>query len=109
TREDVYAIMPFGNYAVKLRVKGETIVAALDYGVGGIESLDGRFPHVSGLSFRFDPDGAPGSRVFDVRVHGAAIDPDAWYTLATYDFLADGGSGYDMLLGAERLIPAESG
>jgi 2',3'-cyclic-nucleotide 2'-phosphodiesterase (5'-nucleotidase family) len=42
-------------------------------------------------------------RVDDVKVAGKPIDPKAYYTLATNDYLADGGDGYTMLKGPEQL------
>ncbi len=109
TREDIFSIMPFGNYAVKLRLTGAELLEALEHGVSRLEDLEGRFPQVSGLTFAYDPENPVGSRVLEVNVGGAPLDPDRHYTLATYDFLADGGSGYTMFVGAERIIPAESG
>jgi len=109
THKDIFEIMPFGNFAVKLRLSGADLLAALEHGVAAVEMLEGRFPQVSGVAFAFDPSRPAGSRIVEATINGRPIDPEATYTLATYDFLADGGSGYSMFVNAERVIPARSG
>jgi 5'-nucleotidase len=47
--------------------------------------------------------------VLDVRVNGLPLDDKKKYTLATTNFLADGGDGYAMLQGARVLIKPEQG
>ncbi|MBL8566286.1 MAG: 5'-nucleotidase C-terminal domain-containing protein [Hyphomicrobiaceae bacterium] len=100
TRRDVFEEMPFGNKTVLLEVSGATLRAALDHGVTG----DGRFPHVSGLVVDADAAAAAGSRVKAVSVNGAPLDDAKLYKLATNDFMARGGDGYDMLKRARTLI-----
>ena len=109
TRADIVSILPFVNYATTLRLKGQTIVDALELGVSSVESEHGRFLHVSGLSYTFDLSKPPGERIVEVLFGGRPIDPDAWYTVATFDFLANGGDGYSMFANAERLLSDEAG
>lgn len=109
TRGAIVSILPFENFAIKLNVQGKTIVEALEHGVSLAEYGHGRFPHVSGITFTYDFSKPAGSRIVSVRVGDADIDPEAWYTLAIPDFLADGGDGYEMLIEAERIIPTEGG
>lgn len=104
TRRDVLTELPFGNKTVLLEVSGADILAALEHGVGAIENGEGRFPHVSGLSFSFDPSKAPGERVADVTLAGAKIDERATYRLATNDFLGAGGDGYSMFADKPSII-----
>jgi 2',3'-cyclic-nucleotide 2'-phosphodiesterase/3'-nucleotidase len=97
-------ILPFGNVTVELEVPGRTIHDALENGVSEVESLEGRFPQVSGMTFAWDPDAPAGDRVdpADVTVGGQPLDLGATYTLGTNGFMAGGGDGYDMLTGAPR-------
>lgn len=104
TRRDVLTELPFGNKTVLLEVSGADIRAALEHGVSGIEDGEGRFPHVSGLTFSFDPAKAVGERVLDVMVAGAPLDDSATYRLATNDFMGDGGDGYAMFAGKPSII-----
>ncbi|MBI3964787.1 MAG: bifunctional metallophosphatase/5'-nucleotidase [Chloroflexi bacterium] len=108
-RSDVVSILPFPNYVTVLRLTGADVRAALEHGVSRVEVGEGRFPQVSGLSFTFDPLAPSGARVRSVTVNGRPIDPAAKYTLATFDFLANGGDGYDVLKRAEVVLPASAG
>lgn len=104
TRRDVLTELPFGNKTVVLEVSGADILAALEHGVSGIEDGEGRFPHVSGLTFSFNPNKPAGARVTSVMVAGAPLDEGATYRLATNDFMGDGGDGYAMFAGKPSII-----
>ena len=108
-RRDIRSELPFGNKTILLEVTGADLLAALENGVGGVEMGAGRFPHVSGMTFRFDASKPPGGRVDGVTVGGAPLDPSRVYRLATNDFLGRGGDGYDMFTAASRLIDAAAG
>ena len=108
-RRDIQSELPFGNKTVLLEVSGADLLAALENGVSGVEAGAGRFPHVSGMTFRFDASKPPGSRIAEVTVGGAPLDLSRTYRLATNDFLGRGGDGYDMFAGAPRLIDAAAG
>ena len=108
-RRDIQSELPFGNKTILLEVTGADLLAALENGVSGVEEGAGRFPHVSGMAFRFDASRLPGSRVSGVTVSGEALDRLRTYRLATNDFLGRGGDGYDMFAGAPRLIDAAAG
>ena len=108
-RRDIRSELPFGNKTILIEVTGAQLRAALENGVSGVEAGAGRFPHVSGMAFRFDASKPPGSRIAEVTVGGAPLDPSRTYRLATNDFLGRGGDGYDMFAGAPRLIDAASG
>ena len=74
----------------------------------GLPFLDvaGRFPHVSGLTFSFDPKKPKGSRVLSVTVGGKPLDPAAIYRLATNEYMMAGGDGYASLTKAKPVIDA---
>ncbi|MFC6904916.1 bifunctional metallophosphatase/5'-nucleotidase [Halalkalicoccus tibetensis] len=97
TRRTVVDVLPFPNELVTIDVDGESLRAALEHGVS--EPGHGRFPQVSGMSFAYDPDAPAGERVGEVEVNGEALDPDGTYELATNDFVAGGGDGYEMFEG----------
>ena len=108
-RRDIQSELPFGNKTILIEVTGADLLAALENGVGGIEAGAGRFPHVSGMAYRFDASKPPGSRIAGVTVDGKPLDLSRTYRLATNHFLGRGGDGYDMFAGAPRLIDAASG
>ncbi len=106
TRRDVLSELPFGNVTVKLKLKGATLLEALEHGFSAVEDKAGRFPQVSGMAVIYDSAAAAGSRVVAVLVGGKSLDKTGDYTLATNDYIAGGGDGYAVLAGAERLIDA---
>ncbi|WAC08266.1 MAG: 5'-nucleotidase C-terminal domain-containing protein [Thermodesulfobacteriota bacterium] len=91
---DVFAVLPFDNYIVAIKLTGQQIRDTLEHGVSGIEEREGKFPQVSGLVFTYDRFAPKGSRVKEVFVCGGPLVADREYTVATNDFLAAGGDGY---------------
>ncbi|HEY8348192.1 MAG TPA: 5'-nucleotidase C-terminal domain-containing protein [Symbiobacteriaceae bacterium] len=108
TKKDVIDILPFTNYILLVEVTGAQIEAALEHGVSTVEEGHGRFPQVSGLSFKLDPTRPPGDRVSDILVNGEPLDPEKIYKLAANDFLVGGGDGYEMFKDARRLVDVEA-
>ncbi len=109
TVRDVLSILPFKNRVVKLEVSGATLKAAIEHGVSrsAEDSQPGRFPQVSGIEYSFDASRPPGSRIVEIKVHNQPLVPEGKYTLATTNFLVDGGDGYTMLKDAKVLIGPE--
>ena len=108
-RGDVLKILPFANKIVKIEVTGETLRAALESGLSQVERTAGRFPQVSGIRYTFDPKRPAGTRLVSVTVGGRPLEPQARYTLATFDFIMGGGDGYTMLQQAKVLVKPENG
>ena len=97
TKKAVVTVLPFGNLVVTRTVTGAQIRQAIEHGIRLYPDQNGGFPQVGGLTYVFDPAKEPGSRVTELAAGGQPIDDQKAYTLATNDFLADGGDGYDML------------
>ncbi|MDH3599134.1 MAG: 5'-nucleotidase C-terminal domain-containing protein [Candidatus Tectomicrobia bacterium] len=106
TRKTVLTELPFGNMTVKLEISGQVLLAALESGVSKVENVRGQFPHVSGMTYAFDPTLPPGSRIIAVQVGNQPLDPTATYTLATNDYIAAGGDNYGMFKNLKRLVDA---
>lgn len=106
TARDVLTELPFGNRTVLLELTGSALRSALENGFSKIDEAAGRFPQVSGLIVEVDRSRPVGSRVVSLQVNGLPLDPDGRYTVATNDFLARGGDGYDVLPQAEVVVPA---
>jgi 2',3'-cyclic-nucleotide 2'-phosphodiesterase (5'-nucleotidase family) len=104
TRGDIFAELPFGNRTVKLSLTGAQIRAALENGLSQVESSGGRFPQISGMTVEADVSQPAGSRVKSVTIGGEPLDDGRTYTLATNDFMANGGDGYVVFREAEQLI-----
>ena len=98
TRGDVTAALPFNNRLVVMRLKGDALRAALEQGLSGEHGM----LQQSGMAVRFNPRAPSGNRVVSVAVRGTPLDDQATYTVATIDFLADGGDSYASLTRGER-------
>ncbi|MBI5632535.1 MAG: 5'-nucleotidase C-terminal domain-containing protein [Nitrospirae bacterium] len=90
----VYAVAPFNNYIVGIRLTGQHIKDALEHGVSAIADDAGRFPQVSGIRFRYSRSAPVGKKVTEVSVNNSPLVMDKEYIVATDDFLAAGGDGY---------------
>ncbi|WP_146586303.1 bifunctional metallophosphatase/5'-nucleotidase [Puniceibacterium confluentis] len=101
TMGEVLTVLPFQNTLSTFFVSGQTVIDALENGVGQIEEGAGRFPQVAGMTFAVDKAAAPGSRVSDVMVAGAPIDPAATYGLVSNNYVRNGGDGYKMFIDAK--------
>ena len=74
-----------GSTLVKLSMTGRQILDALNHPVGN-ESVSNSVYAVSGLKCEIAPWNAPGEKYLSVkRADGAALDPDALYTVACWD------------------------
>ncbi len=102
TMGEVLTVLPFQNTLSTFQVSGQTVIDALENGVSQIEDGGGRFPQVAGLTFTFDASQPVGSRVSDVMVDGAPIDPAATYGVVSNNFVRNGGDGYSMFTTAEN-------
>ena len=110
TMRDVLSMLPFNNPIVKVEVTGKLLGDILEHSVArsAEDNEPGRFPQVSGMSFKFDTRKLPGQRVSDIMVGGKPLDEMKTYTLATSDFLVSrGGDGYTMFKDAKVLIAAD--
>ncbi|WP_338554449.1 5'-nucleotidase C-terminal domain-containing protein [Paenibacillus sp. KS-LC4] len=107
-------VMPFGNNLTALKMTGAEITAALENGVSGSTPTteEGRFPQVAGMRYTFDSTKKPeiynsvtgvvtqqGERIVKVEVLNeqgeyVALDPNAYYIVATNSFMANGGDFY---------------
>lgn len=109
TRGDVLAFHPFGGVSVMAEVSGNTLLAALNHGVGRRGEGLGRFPQVSGVKFKVRSSEPPGSQVHDVRIDGAPLELDRNYKLGMTEYMLKGGDGYNMLVGSKELVGPEQG
>jgi 5'-nucleotidase len=100
TMGEVLTVLPFQNTLSTFQVTGATLVAALENGVSQVEEGAGRFPQVAGLSFAFDLAKPAGSRVSEVMVGGAPVDPAKVYGVVSNNFVRNGGDGYNMFVDA---------
>jgi len=96
TLGDIITVLPFGNIIVTKDLTGQQILDTLEYATSAYPVSEGMFPHVAGMTFEIDMTAPAGSRVINLEIGGVAVDLLAVYSVATNDFLAAGGDGYDI-------------
>ncbi|WP_270164520.1 S-layer homology domain-containing protein [Paenibacillus sp. SYP-B4298] len=119
TLGDLLTVMPFGNNLSALKMTGKEIAAALENGVSGVETGEGRFPQVAGMQFYYDSTKPgekldsltgqvkqTGQRVVKVQLRNSNgtytdMDPNAYYIVATNSFMAGGGDFYRAMRAAK--------
>jgi 5'-nucleotidase/UDP-sugar diphosphatase len=104
TRRDVLASLPFNNRVIPLEVSGRGLKEALENGIAQMPNAVGRFPQVSGLMIEADVSRPAGQRIVSLKVDGAPLDESRNYRIATNDFLARGGDGYDAFRDARHFL-----
>ncbi|MDH7483260.1 MAG: 5'-nucleotidase, partial [Spirochaetales bacterium] len=109
TLKHIYTVQPFGNYIQTGKVKGKEIDAIIENGVGKLPAPDGRFPHFANLTYTLDASKPAGDRVSNIMIGGVPVDPEKEYTIATLNFLFNGGDDYRMLVGkAQNDFPSDA-
>ena len=109
TMKQIYTVQPFGNFIQSGKVLGKEIDAILENGVGKLPAPDGRFPHVANLTYTLDASKPAGDRVSNIMIGGEPIDPEKEYTIATLNFIFNGGDDYRMLVGkAQNDYPTDA-
>lgn len=100
TYGDLLQLQPFNNRVVRISLTGAQLLAVLEHVVA--DSTPGA--HISGIELWYGPVLPGGRRITRTRLlDGQRLDPRRRYTLAVSDFLATGGSGFEML----RALPRE--
>ncbi|SCY94424.1 5'-nucleotidase C-terminal domain-containing protein [Alkaliphilus peptidifermentans] len=107
TLEHIMTVLPFANTVVKMEMTGEQLLKSLEYSVRLYPEQNGGFLHISGMTFTYDPSKPEGEKVVEVLIAGEALVLDEIYTVATNDFVAAGGDGYEWL--KEAKILADTG
>ncbi len=107
TKGEVLTVLPFGNTVRVIELTGADVIAAIENGITDYPEAKGAFPHVAGMTVKFDSTKEAGSRVVEILVNGVLINETATYTMATNDFLVAGGDGYTMFKG--KNVVAEYG
>ncbi|NMC70558.1 MAG: bifunctional metallophosphatase/5'-nucleotidase [Myxococcales bacterium] len=104
-RGDVRTLLPFDNAVVVRAVTGAQLWAICEHSVETLPEPNGWFAQISGFRFTFSSAHPPGRRVRSVTLDDGtpvAAD-DATLTLATCDYVDQGGDGYTMLAGGDSV------
>jgi 2',3'-cyclic-nucleotide 2'-phosphodiesterase (5'-nucleotidase family) len=98
TRGTVYAVIPFDNTLVIVKLTGTALREMLEEGLA-----HGRISQQSGLRYRFDLARPEGRRLLSVTLaDGSALDDARIYAVAVNNFMAAGGDNLDTLARAKE-------
>ncbi|KAG6443012.1 apyrase [Manduca sexta] len=109
TTESLLMAMPFENYVQVYDLKGEHLLAALEFSVGATQTnpqefYSGRMLQIGGMRNVYNASAPAGARVSAaVRCVRCAVpryeplDRGATYRVLTQNYIGDGGGGYTML------------
>lgn len=96
TKEDILTMLPFENYIYVLSLKGEDVIELFNF-IGSIKQGAGAFAQVSKeVSYTITYDQQGNGKISEVLIDGKPIVPTAIYQIATNDYLASGGDGYEI-------------
>jgi 5'-nucleotidase/UDP-sugar diphosphatase len=98
TKEHILTVLPFENYNYVVTLKGTDVIDLFNF-IGTINQGAGGFPQVSKevrYTVTYDDKGANG-KLTGLTINGASVDPNRIYKIATNDYLAEGGDGYEAL------------
>ena len=106
---DWYDLFPFTTHIMKIGIRGATLRKALENGVSKYPALEGRWLHVSGIKFTFDPEKEPGSRIIgEIEVDGEPLDPEKKYICAVPDYLCKKKDGFECMSDIEIIVEEEN-
>lgn len=109
TALQAFEAVPFPNFVALVEdLGGAELKAILEHAVRDVEQGRGQFLQVAGLRFAFDPSRPAGERVVEVTlddgtavVNDGAVVGDVVVDVATIDFLARGGDGFEVFAGRD--------
>lgn len=96
TTGSAYSVMPFHDQVFTIRLTGAEIRDLLTQQWNRTVKPD-HILEISGFSYAYNPNLSLDDRVISITRDGKKLDMDAWYTVATTDFLAGGGDGYSVM------------
>jgi 5'-nucleotidase len=92
-----FEMMPFGNSLVTMTLTGAQLKAVIEQQYSLARPAPGQRPQAlatsEGFTYAVDMRQPAGRRVFDIRLNGRPIDPDARYRIVVNNYLASGGDG----------------
>ncbi len=97
TYRDIRKAFPFQNTIVVVQLKGEELLEVINR-AASLSRPAGGFLQVSGISFAIEKD-----HVKNVKVNGEPLVLEKVYSVATNDFVAGGGDGYEVLKNKPRV------
>ncbi len=92
---DLYAVQPFGNGVIRLKMTGEQIRQVLQQQWQNRPAGDVKKLFVSdGFSYEWHQKAVVAEQIQNLRLHGELLSNEKIYTVIVNSFLADGGDGF---------------
>lgn len=107
TKGDVLNVLPSKDKVVVKKIKGVDLLKAIEHSLSRFPDAEGIFPQVGGIKIIFDIDNIAQNKVLKVLINHKLLDKEKYYLVATNDFLADGGDGFEMFKKAETIQQGE--
>ncbi len=96
TTGDAYSVMPFHDQIYSVQMTGQQIKDLLNQQWTRTVKPD-HLLQISGFSYSYDESRDPSDRVISITIDGKEMDMNAIYSVATTDFLTQGGDGYSVM------------
>ena len=109
TTKDILSALPFTNKAVVVKLSGKQVLEILQHGVAQVEKYSGRFPQIAGFEFEYSPQLMAGQQISNVKINHQAVNLEKIYTMATIDYLFQGGDGYETFKQTQASFDIEQG
>lgn len=103
TRGAVTSELPYRNRVVMIELTGQQVYEALENAFSTLSLNKGRFPQISGFNVIYDSSAELGRRVKSIIYKGAPINLTQKYRIATTDYLASGGDGYNVFRNTKNI------
>jgi len=105
TLKAINSVQPFGNSLYIMKTSGKNILKVIEDNTATVPELEGGFPQVSGIEYTLDTrkEYVSGeiNRVTITSINGKPFDENKIYTVATTDFVANGGDKYSAFVNSE--------
>lgn len=97
SKGDVHKVLPSKDKIIIKKIKGAALLQVIEHSLSRYPDGEGLFPQVSGIRIIFSQEEIEQHRILRVTVNGEPLKKDQYYLIATNDFLADGGDGFEIL------------
>lgn len=107
TKGDVLNVLPSKDRVVVKKIKGADLLKIIEYSLSKYPDAEGIFPQVSGVKIIFAQDNTSQNRVLKVWINDLPLEEEKYYLVATNDFLAAGGDGFETFKKAKTIQEGE--
>jgi len=100
---NIREVLPAKDEVIIKKIKGSELLKALKHGVSKYPDTASFFPQLSGIKLIFAEVQNGENEILRASINYEQIKKDKNYLIATNDFLADGGDGYEEFKEAEKI------